>query len=64
MTVSVRLDVTNPGQYFAACGLFELASRSSRCEVLARFASGAFEVETEETLPSLLARTCREGLQR
>jgi CRISPR-associated protein Csb3 len=64
MSISVPLDVANPGQYFAACGLFELASRSSSREVLARFRSGAFEVETEETLPSLLARTCKEGLKR
>lgn len=27
MTFHVRVDVTNPGQFFAACGLLELASR-------------------------------------
>lgn len=28
--VDVRVDVTNPGQFFACCGLFELAHRVSR----------------------------------
>lgn len=37
MTFRVRVDVANPGQFFAACGLFELASR------LSADATGRFE---------------------
>jgi len=44
----VRVDVTNPGQFFACCGLFELAARLSgkaACSTLAHFDdSGAFHL--------------------
>ena len=28
-TIRINVDVTNPGQFFACCGLLELASRMS-----------------------------------
>jgi CRISPR-associated protein Csb3 len=36
-TIRVRVDATNPGQFFACCGLLELAGRISSC------AEGCFE---------------------
>lgn len=56
-SIHVRVDPTNPGQFFACCGLLELADR------LWEGAEGWFEVgrfcirtdETEAALPTLLA---------
>lgn len=39
----VRVDVTNPGQFFACCGLLELAARLNACAV-GYFENGSFMV--------------------
>ena len=31
-TIRIRVDATNPGQFFACCGLLELASRLSEAK--------------------------------
>jgi len=55
--IQVNVDVTNPGQYFACCGLFELADRAWN-GAEAWFDNGAFCVGTLEgeggTLETLL----------
>ncbi len=63
MTIVVRVDLTNPGQFFAACGLFELASRASEREVIARFGAGTFEVESSATLSGLIAQLSKDRLE-
>lgn len=54
MGFEIRVDLLNPGQYFAACGLFELAFRRTG-EASARFEGDRFLVEADCTLASLLA---------
>lgn len=44
--VSVPVDLSNPGQYFACCGLFEIADRQSS-GVMAWFSDGAFHLAYE-----------------
>ncbi|MGO9596490.1 MAG: hypothetical protein ACLP7Q_00535 [Isosphaeraceae bacterium] len=52
-SMSVRVDVTNPGQFFACCGLLELADRMwSGAE--GWFESAAFHVSTGGGLPDLI----------
>jgi CRISPR-associated protein Csb3 len=53
MSFSVRVDVRNPGQFFACCGLFELASRMSEGAV-AHFETERFIVEAACSLDELL----------
>jgi CRISPR-associated protein Csb3 len=53
MSFEVSVDVTNPGQYFACCGLFELAHRLTGGG-RARFAEGTFHVDADVTLPALV----------
>jgi CRISPR-associated protein Csb3 len=58
MSIQVTVDPTNPGQFFACCGLLELADR------LASGAEGWFEgrdfcIACGETLAGLLAGLCR-----
>lgn len=49
-----HVDLTNPGQFFACCGLFELAHRLER-GVQAQFGSGGFVISTKDvTLEGLL----------
>ena len=62
--ITVNVDVTNPGQFFACCGLLELADR------LWPAAEGWFEEETRDfriackgTLPELLAQLSSATLE-
>jgi len=61
---SVEVDVTNPGQFFACCGLLELAHRLCRNDQAeARFQPGRFDVLTpglEETAFSLIMDKLRK----
>lgn len=54
----IRADVTNPGQFFACCGLFELASRQSQPDaatVLAHFEdNGTFHLTNAESFTQLI----------
>ena len=51
--LSVRCDVTNPGHYFACCGLLELASRL-QAEALGWFTANAFHIADGPTLSDLI----------
>src|SRR5215468_363408 len=42
-TIRINVDVTNPGQFFACCGLLELASRLDQ-NATAHFENGQFLV--------------------
>jgi CRISPR-associated protein Csb3 len=53
MTFRVAVDPTNPGQYFACCGLLELARRLDT-DVEACFGDGWFEVSTSMPLAQLI----------
>jgi len=50
----IRVDVTNPGQFFASCGLLDLASRLTP-EAVGWFERNLFCVSQGEKLPELLA---------
>lgn len=50
---SVKVDVTNPGQFFACCGLLELAGRIWP-DSEGGFEDGAFHVRSDGTLDELL----------
>lgn len=53
--ISVRVDVTNPGQFFACCGLLELASRLWP-EAEGWFGEGVFNITAKGSeVPSLTA---------
>jgi CRISPR-associated protein Csb3 len=62
MSFRVHVDVTNPGQFFACCGLFELASRLDG-EAMAHFEPGGFVVAGACELPTLLQRLTAVGLK-
>lgn len=53
MSIEIFVDVTNPGQYFAACGLFELTARLDRAAE-ARFGEGTFEIAAEVSLSTVV----------
>lgn len=53
MSFHVHVDPTNPGQFFACCGLFELATRLDR-DALARFETGRFVVEGAISLAAII----------
>ncbi|WP_437756480.1 hypothetical protein [Sorangium sp. So ce1389] len=55
MSFRVQVDVTNPGQFFACCGLLELATRLTG-DATAHFEGGYFNVTVECTLSALLDR--------
>lgn len=63
MTIVVDVDPTNPGHFFAACGLMELASRASKAPIFARFDGPAFVVDTQRTLTELLCGLVDGGLR-
>lgn len=63
MSVVVELDPTNPGHFFAACGLMELASRATAGATLARFEGPTFVVDTGRTLTELLCDLVAGGLR-
>lgn len=52
--ISVNVDVTNPGQFFACCGLFELADRLWP-GVEGWFAHDSFRIATSGNLPDLVS---------
>lgn len=57
--IRVRVDPTNPGQFFACCGLLELADRLwDGAE--AWFEDGAFSIATRGTLYELLSALVKE----
>ena len=46
--IRISVDLSNPGQFFACCGLFELANRMwPKAEVVGVFYSTHFEIRTE-----------------
>jgi hypothetical protein len=52
--IKIPVDLTNPGQFFACCGLLELADRLwPRAEVVARFEARRFVVMANESTCSL-----------
>src|SRR5688572_7628840 len=58
-TIRVPVDPTNPGQFFACCGLLELADRlwpqtNDRQAAEGWFADGQFEITCSGTLRELL----------
>lgn len=64
--IIVPVDLWNPGQFFACCGLLELANRMwPRADVHGRFGPKMFTVEADEapcSLPTLLAEFAGAGL--
>ena len=53
MSLRVMVDLRNPGQFFAACGLFELAARLAP-NVEGHFDEHAFVTTTGPSLPEVL----------
>ena len=53
-TIRINVDVTNPGQFFACCGLLELASRMS-AEAHGWFDTGHFNISGGPALAELIA---------
>jgi hypothetical protein len=61
----IRVDPTNPGQFFAACGLFELAGRLDHLGApRARFAREFFEVECTRSLTEVLSLLVASSLRQ
>lgn len=54
-TIRIRVDVTNPGQFFACCGLLELAVRLSP-NALGWFEEGEFVISDAPSLETLVTR--------
>ncbi len=52
--IRINVDVTNPGQFFACCGLLELASRMS-ADSQGWFESGCFLISDARSLGELIA---------
>lgn len=52
-TIRIPVDVTNPGQFFACCGLLELASRQWRAAV-GRFEAADFEISEAGSFSELI----------
>lgn len=61
MTIDIAVDPTNPGHYFAACGLFELTTRLGGGDTTARFSGARFRVETSHSLSNVLVALVRAG---
>ena len=53
-TIRINVDVTNPGQFFACCGMLELASRLST-EAHGWFDGGHFNISGKPSLAALIA---------
>ena len=68
--IRVKVDVTNPGQFLACCGLLELAGRIWHKDLRCWFAEGAFLVSDEsetlapDSLGGLLHATSRLPLKQ
>ena len=54
--VSIHVDATNPGQFFACCGLIELAERLWGKGLLGWFAEQRFFVERQDR------KTCPQNI--
>lgn len=54
MSFDIVVDVTNPGQFFGACGLFEIAAAIDP-DALAWFAAGRFVIECTTRLDAVIA---------
>lgn len=52
--IRVQVDVTNPGQFFACCGLLELAARLAKGSTESWFESGRFCLRGSTSVPDLL----------
>lgn len=61
MSLAVHVDVSNPGQFFACCGLFELAARLDAA-AQARFEHRRFVVDAGVTLGDVLTELTRNPL--
>jgi CRISPR-associated protein Csb3 len=61
--IRVKVDAANPGQFFASCGLLELAHRR-RAGAEAWFHDGRFCVSTDGDLPGLLAAAAAADLEQ
>jgi CRISPR-associated protein Csx14 len=66
LSIAVMVDPTNPGQFFACCGLLELADRlwpqtDDRKAAEGWFTGGQFEISCDGTLRELLA--CAQQIQ-
>lgn len=62
-TFRIKVDVTNPGQFFACCGLLELASRLSP-EAVGWFERGLFCVSKSSGISDLLTKVTRVDLRQ
>lgn len=54
--IRIKVDVTNPGQFFACCGLMELADRMSPSGVEGWFEHGEFCLQSSSSLPELMEK--------
>jgi CRISPR-associated protein Csb3 len=61
MSFEVRVDVTNPGQFFACCGLLELASRLDP-SARGQFVQNVFAVDAARDLGDIIGALAREPL--
>src|SRR5262249_27028549 len=52
--IHIDVDLTNPGQFFACCGLLEIASRLA-AQVEGRFENGCFVLSGSNALKGLLS---------
>ncbi len=62
-TIRIRVDVTNPGQFFACCGLLELAARLTP-NALGCFEPGWFVISEGPTLEVLVKRIVAAELKQ
>lgn len=62
-TLRIRVDVTNPGHYFACCGLLELASRLNT-ESSAWFEPASFCMSHSPSLPDLIRQLTQASLSQ
>lgn len=61
MSITINVDVTNPGQYFACCGLLELADRRWR-GAEGWFENDTFRIECGGTLKELIGAVAHAKL--
>lgn len=60
MSMELAVDVTNPGHFFAACGLFEIAGRLDP-QAQAHFSRSAFQIASGLTLSAALTSLVAAG---
>lgn len=61
--ITVSVDLTNPGQFFACCGLLELASRLTP-DAVGWFEPGSFSVSQSQELSELLTAVTGAALRQ